>query len=195
MDASKPTRAAGADAVRSPLRVCLQFLQEGHDPATALEFVADWGQGTVKHAFREYAKQLKLGRPLATILEDIAEAYPSPETELLLATMQARMQTGTFPAVASEILAEAEELETRVRDDMEVLVGPGRRWTLGLVWAGIIGAGILLMALPQYSNTLLGSPVGRVVFCAAILLDVVGFMWAAALLKLQTGIEAELKRR
>lgn len=183
------------DAEQSPLRVCLKFLEEGHDPTTALEFVADWGQGPVKKAFREYAAQVKAGRPLPMILEDIADAYPSPTTELLTAIIQARLQTGTFPVNAPEILVEAEALEASVREDMEVLVGPGRRWTLGLVWAGIIGGGVLLAALPQYSSALLGSPVGRIVFCSAILLEVAGFMWAAALLKLQTGIESELKRR
>jgi Flp pilus assembly protein TadB len=192
---SNQSRAAAADVAPSPLRVCLKFLQEGHDPSAALEFVADWGEGSVKHTFQEYAKRLKQGRPLDTILEDIAEAYPSPETELLLAMIQSRLQTGVFPAIAPEIMTEAEGLESHLREDMEVLVGPGRRWTLGLVWAGILGGAVLLIALPQYSNTLLVSPVGRIVFCAAIILDVVGFMWAAALLHLQTRIEAELKRR
>ncbi len=195
MGVSNPVRVAGADAVPAPLRVCLKFLKEGHDPATALEFVGEAGRGAIKSAFREYANQLRLGRPLATILEEVAEASPSPENELLLAIILAQQQTGTFPAIAPDILTDAESLESRVRDDMLVLVSPGRRWTLGLVWAGILGGATLLIAVPQYSSTLLSSPVGRGVFCAAILLEVVGFMWAAALLRLQTGIEAELKRR
>lgn len=179
----------------SPLRVCLKFLQEGHEPAAAIEFVADWGQGDVKQAFQSYARQLNQGRPLATILEDIAEAFPSPETELLVSAVQARLQTGVFPAIALDIMSEAEGLETQVREDMELLIGPGRRWTLGLVWAGILGGAMLLIALPQYSNTLLVSPVGRFVFGTAIVLEIFGFLWAASLLQLQTGIEKELKRR
>lgn len=179
----------------SPLRVCLKFLQEGHEPAAAIEFVADWGQGDVKQAFQSYARQLNQGRPLTTILEDIAEAFPSPETELLVAAIQARVQTGVFPSSALDIMTEAEGLETRVREDMEILIGPGRRWTLGLVWAGILGGAMLMIALPQYSNTLLVSPVGRFVFGTAIVLELLGFLWAASLLQLQTGIEDELKRR
>lgn len=194
MGASKPI-PAGTEVEQSPLRVCLKFLQEGHEPAAAIEFVADWGQGAVKQAFQAYVKQLNQGRPLATVLEDIAEAYPSPETELLVAAIQARLQTGVFPAIAPDIMSEAAGMETRIREDMEVLVGPGRRWTLGLVWAGILGGAMLLIALPQYSNTLLVSPVGRVVFLTAVVLEVIGFLWAASLMRLQTGIETELKQR
>lgn len=194
MGASKPIPAA-TEVEPSPLRVCLKFLQEGHEPAAAIEFVADWGQGDVKQAFQAYVKQLNQGRPLATILEDIAEAYRSPETELLVAAIQSRLQTGVFPAIAPDIMTEAAGMETAVREDMEVLVGPGRRWTLGLVWAGILGGAMLLIALPQYSNTLLVSPVGRVVFLTAVILEVIGFLWAASLLRLQTGIETELKQR
>lgn len=188
-------KLAPTEVEQSPLRVCLKFLQEGHEPAAAIEFVADWGQGDVKQAFQAYARQLNQGRPLATILEEIADAFPSPETELLVAAIQARLQTGVFPAIALDIMTEAEGLETHVREDMEVLIGPGRRWALGLVWTGILGGAMLIIALPQYSNTLLVSPVGRVVFGTAIVLEIFGFLWAASLLQLQTGIESELKRR
>lgn len=188
-------KLAPTEIEQSPLRVCLKFLQEGHEPAAAIEFVADWGQGDVKQAFQAYARQLNQGRPLATILEEIADAFPSPETELLVAAIQARLQTGVFPAIALDIMTEAEGLETHVREDMEVLIGPGRRWALGLVWTGILGGAMLIIALPQYSNTLLVSPVGRVVFGTAIVLEIFGFLWAASLLQLQTGIESELKRR
>lgn len=188
-------KLAPTEVEQSPLRVCLKFLQEGHEPAAAIEFVADWGQGDVKKAFQAYARQLNQGRPLATILEEIADAFPSPETELLVAAIQARLQTGVFPAIALDIMTEAEGLETHVREDMEVLIGPGRRWALGLVWTGILGGAMLIIALPQYSNTLLVSPVGRVVFGTAIVLEIFGFLWAASLLQLQTGIKSELKRR
>lgn len=180
---------------QSPLRVCLKFLQEGHEPAAALEFVGDWGQGEIKQAFKQYARLLNQGRPLTVILEDIAEAYPSPETELLMASIQTRLQTGVFPASTHEVMTEAEGVERQVRDDMEFLVGPGHRWTLGLVWAGILGGAMLLIALPQYSNALLGSAVGRAVFCVAVVLEIVGFLWASALLRLQTEILSEMKRR
>ena len=73
MGGPKSTPAA-ADLEHSPLRVCLKFLQEGHEPAAAIEFVAEWGQRDVKQAFQGYVKQLNQGRPVATILEEIAEA-------------------------------------------------------------------------------------------------------------------------
>ena len=195
MGVSKSSRLGNQAIPPSPLRVCLKFLQEGHDPNSALEFVADWGQGPIKNSFQEYARQLKQGRPLTTILDEIAEAYPSPETELMLASIQARLQTGVFPSIAPDILADSAGLESQVREDMEVLLGSGRRWVMGLTWSVILGGAMLMIALPQYSNTLLGSPVGRVVFGTAIVLELIGFVWAAGLLKLQTDLEAELIRR
>ena len=183
------------EADQSPLRVCLKFLQEGHDPAAALEFVAEWGHGEFKPAFQAYARQLQQGRSLPEILEDIADTYPSPETELILASLQARIRTGVFPPSAPQIIDEAAAMEHQIREDMEFLVGPARRWTLGLVWVGILLGAVLLIAIPQYSNALLGSPVGRAVFCAAVALQTIGFMWAAALFRLQSEIECELKRR
>lgn len=178
----------------SPLRVCLKFLEEGHDPATALEFVSEWGSAETKRRFQEYVKALQQGRPLAVILEDIAVAYPSPESELLIAAIEARLQTGNFPVRALDIVRTAEELERQVRADMELVIGPGRRWTLGLVWSGILGGAMLIIALPLYSQAFLGSRAGRVVFGVAIALEIVGLLWAGMLLRLQSRIDRELTR-
>ena len=177
---------------QSPLRVCLKFLEEGHHPAAALEFVAEWGQGEVKRQFESYVKLLKQGRPLELILEEIAMAYPSPETELLIASIESRLVTGNFPELTPDILAEAESLETRARADMDIVIGSARRWTLGLVWAGILGGTMLIIAFPQYSHAFLESRVGRVVFGVAIALEVVGLLWAGMLLCLQSRIERDL---
>ena len=176
----------------SPLRVCLKFLEEGHDPAAALEFVAEWGQGDVKRQFEAYVKLLKQGRPLELILEEIALAYPSPETELMIAGIESRLSTGRFPDVSPDILADAVALEARAREDMGVVIGSARRWTLGLVWAGILGGTMLIIAFPQYSHAFLESRVGRVVFGVAIALEVVGLLWAGMLLRLQSRIERDL---
>ena len=176
----------------SPLRLCLKYLQEGHDPAAAVEFVSEWGTGDIKRQFQEYAKALQQGRPLALVLEDIAAAFPSPETELLISAMEARLQTGNFPTITPNLLLAAEALETRVRADIELVIGPGRRWTLGLVWSGILGGAMLIIALPQYSQAFLESKIGRVVFGVAIALEIVGLLWAGMLLRLQSRIDHDL---
>jgi Flp pilus assembly protein TadB len=188
---SNPT-SVPAPSRQSPLRVCLKYLEEGHDPATALEFVAEWGQGDVKRQFQAYVKLLQQGRPLELILEEIALAYPSPETELLIASIESRLATGNFPDVTPAILADAESLEMRAREDMQIVIGSARRWTLGLVWSGILGGAMLIIAFPQYSHAFLESRVGRVVFGVAIALEVIGLLWAGMLLRLQSRIEREL---
>lgn len=188
----KPSDTLPAPGRQSPLRVCLKFMQEGHEPAAALEFVAEWGKGEIKAQFEAYVKLLKQGRPLAMILEEIALAYPGPDTELLIASLEARIATGTFPEITPLILADADALETRSREDMEIVVGSSRRWTLGLVWVAILGGAMLLIALPQYSHAFLESRVGRVVFGAAIGLELVGLLWAGILLRMQTRIERDL---
>lgn len=189
----KPSSPSVAHTGPSPLRLCLKFLQEGHDPVSALEFVAEWGTGDIKRDFQAYVRLMKEGRSIESILEDIAAAHPSPETELLVAAIGARLQTGQFPDLIPEVLAQAETLETRLRDDMAVVIGPGRRWTLGLVWVAILGGAMLVIALPQYS-ALLESRVGRIVFGAAIALEIVGLLWAGALLRMQARIERELRK-
>lgn len=186
-----PSSSSLAGREPSPLRLCLKFLQEGHDPASALEFVAEWGTGDIKRDFQAYVRLMKQGRSIEVILDDIAAAYPSPETELLAAAIETRLQTGQFPDLISEVLTQAETLESRLRDDMEVVIGPGRRWTMGLVWAGILGGAMLVIALPQYS-ALLDSRVGRVVFGAAIALEIIGLLWAGTLLRMQARLEREL---
>ena len=191
---SKPTVTLPEPSRVSPLRVCLKFLQEGHEPAAALEFVAEWGKGEIKAQFETYVKLLKQGRPLEVILEEIALAYPGPDTELLIASIEARIATGTFPEITPLILSDEDALETRAREDMEIVIGSSRRWTLGLVWAGILGGAMLMIALPQYSHAFLDSRVGRVVFGAAIGLEIVGLLWAGILLRLQTRIERDLTR-
>ena len=189
---SKPSSGLPTPGVQSPLRVCLKFLQEGHAPVAALELVAEWGQGDVKLQFEGYVKQLKQGRPLEKVLEEIALADPSPATELLIASIEARSLTGHFPELAPVVLAESEKLEDRTRRDMEVVIGSARRWTWGLVWTGILGGAMLIIALPQYSHAFLESRVGRVVCGVAITLEIVGVLWAGMLLRLQTRIERDL---
>ena len=189
--ASKSSTAP-APGRQSPLRVCLKYLEEGHDPVAALEFVAEWGQGDIKRQFENYVRLLKQGRPVELILEEIALAYPSSETELLIASIESRLSSGNFPELAPIVMTEAESLETRAREDMDVVIGSDRRWTLGLVWAGILGGAMLMIALPQYSHAFLESRVGRVVFGVAIALEVIGLLWAGTLLRLQTRIEKEL---
>ncbi|MES2789161.1 MAG: hypothetical protein V4719_06030 [Planctomycetota bacterium] len=189
---STPSSALSASGLQSPLRVCLKFLQEGHDPVAALEFVAEWGQGDVKRQFGTYVKLLKQGRPLDVILDEIALAYPSPETELLIAAIDARLASGKFPEITPEVMNAAEALETRARQDMAIVIGASRRWVLGLVWIGILGGAMLVIALPQYSSSLLHSGVGRVVLGSAIALEIVGLLWAGALSRMQVRIEREL---
>ena len=106
--------------------------------------------------------------------------------------MEARLQTGNFPTITPNLLLAAEALETRVRADIELVIGPGRRWTLGLVWSGILGGAMLIIALPQYSQAFLESKIGRVVFGVAIALEIVGLLWAGMLLRLQSRIDHDL---
>ncbi len=193
IDPLKPSSPTQPEANKqSPLRVYFKFLQEGHDPIAAMEFVAEWGQGEIKPQFEGYVKLLKQGRPLEVILEEIALAHPSPETELLIAGIEAGLATGSFPEITSDVLTDAEALQSRARDDMRVVIGSARLWTLGLVWTGILGGAMLIIALPQYSQAFLESRVGRVVFGVAIALEIVGLLWAGLLLRMQGRIERDL---
>ncbi len=191
---TKPSSVPPAPGRQSPLHVCLKYLREGHDPVAALEFVAEWGHGDIKPQFESYVKLLKQGRPLEVILEDIAAAYPSPETELLIASIEARLSSGNFPEITPDVLNDAEVLETRTRHDMHLVIGAARLWTLGLVWTGILGGAMLVIALPQYSTALLQTRVGRVLFGIAITMEIVGLLWAGILLRLQSRIERDLSR-
>lgn len=178
----------------SPLRYCLKSLEEGLEPGDSLEFVADWGPEHVKSVFRDYVKLLKQGRPLTEILEQIRLDFPSVETELFIASMEARLETGRYPAIAHHLADDLVSQQEQAILDINLVVGSARRWTVGLIWAGILGGAFLLVCVPRYSQSLLSTPCGRTILGIAATLEVVGLFWTGALWGRQNLLEVQVSR-
>lgn len=182
---------SGSDP-QSPTYLCLKCLDEGHEPVSAFEFVADWGPKANKREFQDYAKRLKQGRPLDEVLDQLRMARPSVETELLIACLTSRAQTNRFSAVSSEIVRQAVVQREQALSDMNFLIGGSRRWVIGLVWVGVLGGAMLLVAIPLYTNILLHSGLGRVLISIVLALETVGLLLAGRMFSLHTRLEKNL---
>ncbi|MDB5386925.1 MAG: hypothetical protein JWM11_2571 [Planctomycetaceae bacterium] len=188
---SRPTTPTASEP-KSPTNLCLKCLDEGHDPLSTLEFIADWGPPATKREFQGYVKRLKQGRPLEEILDDLRKARPTAETEFMITCLDSKARTGTFSAVSSEIVRMAGKQRDQTQTDMDFIIGGSRRWVGGLVWLGVLGGAILLIALPVYSHALLETPIGRGVMLISLGLETAGLIVARLLLSLPNRLEGNL---
>lgn len=177
---------------QSPVNLCLKCLDEGLDPLATLEFIADWGPAASKREFQEYVKRLKQGRQLDEILDEFRKRRPTGESELIAACLTSKAQTGVFSAVSSEIVRQAAKQRQQTQSDIDFIIGGSRRWVIGLVWTGILGGAMVLVALPVYTNALLHTPIGRCVMVISVVLEAVGLIAAGRLLSLPNRLERNL---
>jgi Flp pilus assembly protein TadB len=188
---NRPLASSAADP-QSPMNLCLKCLNEGHDPTSTLEFIADWGPTATKSEFQGYVQRLKQGRPLDEVLDALRRSRPTVETEFMIACLTSKAQTGLFSAVSGEIVRQTAKQREQTRADMEFLIGGARRWVIGLAWIGILGGAMILIALPVYSDALLQTPTGRYLMVLAVVLEAVGLIVAGRLLSLPNRLEHHL---
>lgn len=177
---------------KSTTHLCLKHLDEGHDVLATLEFVAERGTSATKREFQGYVKRLRQGRSLEEILDSLRKAHPTSDTEMLIACLTSKEQTSKFSAVSSEIVRQAVQQREQAQADLNFIVGSSRRWVIGLVWIGVLGGAMLLIALPMYSDTLLNNAVGRAILVIALCLEAIGLIVAGRLLSLSRRLDRNL---
>lgn len=177
---------------KSITNLCLKALDEGQDVVAVLEFVASRGSSSTKREFQGYVKRLRQGRSLEEILDSLRKVHPTSDTEMLIACLASKEQTGRFSAVSSEIVRQATKQREQAQSDLNYIVGSSRRWVIGLVWVGVLGGAMLLIALPAYSDALLNAPAGRPILMTALCLEAAGLFVASRLLSLSRRLDRYL---
>jgi Flp pilus assembly protein TadB len=176
----------------SMTNLCVKYLDQGHDVVATLEFVADRGPSARKREFQGYVKRLRQGRSLEEILDSLRKSHPTSDTEMLIACLASKAQTEQFSAVSSEIVRHAVQQREQSQADLNFIVGSSRRWVIGLVWIGVLGGAMLLIALPAYSDALLNTPAGRPILVIALCLEAVGLIVSGRLLNLARRLDRNL---
>lgn len=187
----RSTSTSAADP-NSPTNLCLKCLDEGRDAISSLEFVADWGPKANKREFHGYVKSLKQGRPLDEVLDHLRVTHRTAETELLIACLTSKVQTGQFSAVSSEIVRQAAVQRESALTDLNFIIGGSRWWVIGLSWVGILGGAMLVIAIPIYSQAMLKTPIGRLIMVIILVLEAIGLFMGGRLLSLPARLEREI---
>lgn len=175
---SRRRESARRRAAASVLRILIGELDAGAQPAAALAAAAD--------ADPELAGPFAAAATAAAAGEDAGEVLanqPNPQLRALGAAWQLSTATGAaLSAVLTRIAADLAAVEDQRRAVAGALAGPR---SSALVLALLPALGVLLGAGmgAHPLHFLFGSPAGRLLGCAGVVLDAAGVLWMRALLR------------
>jgi tight adherence protein B len=137
--------------------------------------------GQLQRAFHEN----RLGRPVEDALEDVATRMQSADLAWVVLAIRIQREVGGNLAELLDTVADTIAQRERVRREISALTAEGR------LSAGILGflpiglALIILLMNPGYLDPLVSEPAGIAMVCAAILMNIVGFIWLRNVLDIE----------
>jgi tight adherence protein B len=165
-------RAALAAAAPSVARAFADALSAGHAVRGAFDLVAAHISGPAGHELARAARELQLGAPTETVLEDLRRAAASPAWDAIVAgILLQRDAGGDLPALLRDL---AHALEAAARQDREAIAATAQaRFTAKLVLTLPLGAALLAeLAQPGLIANLLSTPISAWLTTLAVLLQV-----------------------
>jgi tight adherence protein B len=149
----------------------------------ALGHAAGEAEPPARAAFEQIVGDLEVGVPIEQALERWREAWPSPDTDLVVGALELhRRSGGDLPAVLEQVTA---TIRGRVSVAREVrsLTAQARlsAWILGLLPVGFFA--FLLVAARSDVQGALGTPIGVLCIVAGLILEGGAILWIRSLIR------------
>lgn len=174
-------------AVREQLPSVLDLLSRavraGSSADGAIRLVGEEAGGVLGHEFRLCARQINLGRSLASAIQSLSVRVRVVELRILATTLSVQRQTGGNLAQTLDRMSAVIRDRLSAHRQMRAATGAGRASVLLIATISPIAYVIMFFWQPEHMQIMLDDPMGHMMLTAAIVLEVVGLLWVAALLR------------
>lgn len=163
----------------------LGALEAGQNPVQAFKSAADASEGAVARELRGVTDRLEVGIGIRRALAPILVGYDAPGTRLFVQTIIAKWETGGDLAPVLESVARVMRERLRLRLRLHSQLAGAR---LSAVFVAILpyaAIPLFMWQRPDWIDRLLTHPAGPQLLIAAILLQLVGFLWLQRLLRVE----------
>ncbi len=133
--------------------------------------------------FRYGARQLEMGLGMPAVMRSFLSRVRLDDVRIFATTLAVHRETGGNVALALERLAAVVRDRLSYRRQLRVATGAGR---ISAILVGTVAPLVFLFFFvfrPEYLQAMLSSPMGQSMFVLAVLLEIVGLIWTARLLR------------
>ncbi len=165
------------------LDVLARSLRAGNSLDEAIALVGEEGPKPVAAEFQYCSRQMSLGLGLPAVMRSLAERLRLIDIKLLAMSLSIHRETGGNVAIVLEQLAAMIRDRLSYHRQLRATTSAGR---FSAMLVGAIGPFLfvyLFVFHTHYIQVMLSSPLGQVLLLSAAVLEIIGLMWTARLMK------------
>ncbi len=174
-------------AMREELPMVLDLLsravRSGSSVDGAIRLVGEESGGVLGSEFRLCSRQIDLGRSLASAMQSLSARVRVVELRILTTTLSVQRQTGGNLAETLDRMSAVIRDRLSAQRQMRAATGAGRASALLIATISPMAYIVMFVWQPDHVQILLDDPVGQLMLMTAIVLELVGLVWVAALLR------------
>jgi tight adherence protein B len=171
------------DQLPAALETLARSIRAGRTLDQAIGLLGEHSPEPLAREFRWCAKQLDLGLGLPVVVRSLVRRVRLYDVRILAATLAVHRQTGGNVVTVLERLAQVVRERINFRRQLRATTAAGRL-SAGMV--AMVAPGVFLYFFffrQDYVGTMLQSPLGQSLLAVIVLLEVVGLVWTARLLR------------
>lgn len=165
------------------LDLLVRAVRAGESLDQAIELVGTETAEPLGSEFRRCAAQMHMGLSLHAAVRLLAQRVSLMEVRIFATTVMVHRQTGGNLALTLERVANVVRDRISYRRRFRAATAGGRFATIMIVLLGILAFGYMLFFEPEYLNAFFAEPIGWMVLSAAVVLQLIGLVWVASLLR------------
>lgn len=165
------------------LDLLVRAVRAGESLDQAIELVGTETQEPLGSEFRRCAAQMHMGLSLHAAVRLLAQRVSLMEVRIFATTVMVHRQTGGNLAVTLERVADVVRDRISYRRRFRAATAGGRFAAILIACLGILAFSYMLFFEPEYLNAFFAEPIGWMVLTAAVILQLLGLLWVASLLK------------
>ncbi len=171
------------DQMPQALDVLARSIRAGQTLEQAIELVGDHCPEPLGHEFRWCARQLSMGLGLPAVMRSLVRRLPLYDVRILATTLVVHRQMGGNVVTVLERLAQVTRDRLNSRRQLRAMTAAGRA---SAAFIAVVTPAVFLYFVlfrPDYVAEMLGTPLGQSMLAIAALLEIVGLIWMARLLR------------
>lgn len=157
----------------------------GHAMPTAVRMIAEEGPSPLAGEFRRVFEEQKYGFPFEEALLGLARRADLVDVRVMCVAILIQREVGGNLTEILENIAALVRSRFTMRRQLQVHAAQGRAsgYVLGILPIAV--AGLILLLNPSYLSTLLSDELGKSMLTAAVVLQLLGYVWIWRILKIE----------
>ena len=160
-------------------------LRAGHPLSAGFKMAADDGPEPVAGEFRRVFEEQRFGLPLQDSLLALADRINLVDVRILVTAILIQREVGGNLAEILDNLSAVVRERFTIRRQVRVFTAQGRMTGYLLSALPIIIFLLLYMLNPQYMMILFTDPIGKILVTAAVVMQLLGFVWIRKIIKIE----------